>query len=209
MNQDYNTVRKPIVLKEYGRNVQKLVDYLMTIEDMEKRNKFAGILVELMKQVNPSTRDFSEESQKLWDDLFIISDFELEAEGPFPKPERQVLEKKPEPMKYKNRKTKFKHYGYNINLLVEKAMEMEDKEKQEEAVIYIGRLMRSFTNTWNRENVDESVILRNIEDLSNKKLTIDLEKVKQKNLFEPFYREKEKPRAKGRKMGGNNKRRKN
>jgi len=209
MDQDYNTVRKPIVLKEYGRNIQKLVDHLMSLEDREKRNKFAATLVELMKQVNPSTRDFSEGSQKLWDDLFIISDFELDVDGPFPKPERQLLERKPEPMKYLSRKSKFKHYGYNINLLVEKAIEMEDKDQREAAIIYIGRLMRSFTNTWNKENVDESVILRNIEVLSNKKLTLDLEKVKQNNLFEPFYREKEKPRSKGRKMGSNNKRRKN
>ena len=88
MEQDYNTVRKPIILKEYGRNIQKLVDHLMSIEDKEKRNKFAAILIELMKQVNPTMRDISEENQKLWDDLFIISDFKLDIDCPFPKPEK-------------------------------------------------------------------------------------------------------------------------
>ena len=93
---EYNTQKEAVILKEYGRNIQKLVNFLNTIEDRDKRTQSAKTLIELMKQINPNVRDTPEESQKLWDDLYIMSDFSLEIDSPYPKPERSILLRKPE-----------------------------------------------------------------------------------------------------------------
>lgn len=199
---EYNTSRPEVILKEYGRNVQKLVNYIQNIEDDEKRKEYSYTLVELMKLINPSLKEGHEFSQKLWDDLFIISDFKLEVDSPHPKPVVDVLSRKPSKLEYNNHKLKYKHYGRNIELLVSQATEIEDPKERKDAVIYLGRLMRSFYGIWNKEVVDESVIVNHITELSDGKLSIDLNEVKEQNLFEPTY--KERPR---RPSGGNGKRR--
>ncbi len=212
MLNEYNTVRDPLVLKEYGRNVQKLVNFIQGLDDQEKKKNYAQALVELMKQINPVMKDFSaEENQKLWDDLFIISDFKLDVEGPYPKPLPDILTARPKPLSYSSRIAKFKHYGYNMELLIEKAIEIQDPDEKEAAVIYIGRLMRSFSNIWNKENTDEEVIIKNIQRLSKNQLDIDVEKVKENNLFQPFYKERERSRSGGGKnrRSSSGKRRKN
>ncbi len=187
---DYNTGRPPLILKEYGRNMQMLVDHLRTIEDKEKRSEFAHLLIDLMKLINPIARDSQESSQKLWDDLFIMSDFDMDINSPFPKPEREILNKKPERMGYQSTEIRFKHYGRNIQLLIKKAVELEDAEDKESAVIHIGRLMKSFQNTWNRDNVEDQTILKNIEKMSNNVLTIDIDRVKADNLFDSLIKER-------------------
>jgi hypothetical protein len=187
---EYNSVRPQLILKEYGRNIQKMVDYLKNLDDKEKRTKSAHTLVELMKLINPTLKENPEYSQKVWDDLFIIAGFELDVEAPYPAPKPEVLAKKPERLGYVQGAIKYKHYGKNVELLIDKARKLEDAEDREAAVIYIGRLMRSFYNSWNKDVVDESVILKNIKQLSNDELTIDINKVKENNLFEPFHKER-------------------
>jgi hypothetical protein len=200
---DYNTQKEPLILKEYGRNVQMLVNYLDQIEDKEKRNVSAKALVDLMKQINPSIKEGSEDTQKLWDDLIIMSDFKLDVDGPFPKPKREILLRKPDRLGYKNKKILYKHYGLNIQLLVDHAKTLENKEEQEAAIIYIGRLMKSFASFWNKENLDDSVIAHNIKELSGGVLDIDINKVKENNLFNHLVREKPKNYSNS---GGKNKR---
>jgi hypothetical protein len=199
---EYNTGRPELILKEYGRNIQKLVNYIRETEDEEKRKEYSYTLVELMKLINPALKDGNEFSQKLWDDLFIISDFKLEVDSPYPKPAPEVLTRKPDRIDYNNHKLKYKHYGRNIELLIQQATELKDEKERQEAIIYLGRLMRSFYGVWNKEVVDESVIVKHIQELSDGKLTIDLQMVKEQNLFEPTY--KERPRRSG---GNNGKRR--
>lgn len=209
---DYNTQKPKLILREYGRNVQKLVEFLNSTEDSAKRDEYAKALVELMKQVTPTVKDTSEVQQKLWDDMHIMSDFTLDINGPFPKPERDILSKKPMGVPYSQSGIKFKHFGKNIELLVEKACELKDKEDQEAAVIYIGKLMKSFFATWSKENIEDEVILKNIRDLSKGQLDIDIDKVKEGNLFKALYKEKERDRDRSggkRKGGGKQKRRRN
>lgn len=189
---EYNTSQQPLILREYGRNVQKLVAYLKTIEDKEKRNESAATLVELMKQVAPSVKETPETSQKLWDDLFIMSDFDLDIDSPYPVPEPEVLNKKPRRLEYTNYDVKYKHYGRNIDLLIKEAIKKEDPLEREEAIIYIGKLMKSFYTSWNKEVIDDSVILENIKSISGGELDIDLDKVKEDNLFEKLYHNKRK-----------------
>ncbi|MBN7813903.1 DUF4290 domain-containing protein [Algoriphagus pacificus] len=174
--------KQKLILKEYGKNVQRLVDHITGIEDREKRTASAYTAIEIIKQLNPSLKQ--ENDQKLWDDLYIMSDFKLDVDSPFPMPEKELLGKKPEPIGYPKGEIKFKHYGRNIEKLIENAITIEDDEEQEAAIIFIGQLMRSFHTTWNRDNFDDGIILDDIKTLSKGKLHIDLEKVKENGLFE-------------------------
>ncbi|ELR69640.1 hypothetical protein C900_04865 [Fulvivirga imtechensis AK7] len=189
---EYNTSQPALILKEYGRNVQKLVEYLKTIEDKEKRTQSAATLVELMKQITPTVKETPETSQKLWDDLYIMSNFDLDIDSPYPMPAKEVLNKKPKRMDYTSYDIKYKHYGRNIDLLVKEAIKKEDPQEREDAIIYIGKLMKSFYTSWNKEVIDDAVILENINTISGGALNIDLEKVKEDNLFEKLYNTKRK-----------------
>lgn len=209
---NFNEDKSPLVLREYGRNVQKLVDHVKTIEDKEKRTRFAETLVDLMKMINPNTKDYPEYTQKVWDDLYIMSGFELEVDGPFPMPEKSILGRKPRKMEYNTHNVRFKHYGKNVELMIQKALALEDAEDREAAVISIGKLMKTFQLAWNRDNVDDEVILQNIEQLSKGDLTIGIDKVKEQNLFDPLIKERDlvssPPRQQRESRGGNNNRNK-
>ncbi|AWW30069.1 DUF4290 domain-containing protein [Echinicola strongylocentroti] len=191
-----------VILKEYGKNIQKLVDYIITVPDRAKRTEQAYTLVELMKQLNPQLK--IENDQKLWDDLFIMSGFELDVDSPFPMPEKELLGKKPQVVGYPEGEVKFKHYGRNIEKLIERAVEIENDEEQEAAIIYIGQLMRSFHSTWNRENFDDGIIIDDIKTLSKGKLHIDLEKVRENSLFESSTRRDFKPSSQEQSSNNNN-----
>lgn len=181
-----------IILKEYGRNIQKIVNYLLRIEDKEKRSRLARTLIELMKQINPNMRDAQQDvNMKLWDHLFIMSQFKLDVDSPFPKPEPSMFKKKPQIVEYNLHNLKFKHYGRNIELLVSKAIELKDPTEREAAIIYLGRLMKRFYTAWNKENIDDEIIVEQINILSEYKLKIDLEKVKAGGLFDSNPRERE------------------
>ncbi|WPR75482.1 DUF4290 domain-containing protein [Algoriphagus sp. NG3] len=206
--------KQKLILKEYGKNIQRLVDHITAIEDRDKRTQSAFTAIEIIKQLNPSLKQ--ENDQKLWDDLYIMSDFKLEVDAPFPMPEKELLGKKPLPIGYPTSEIKFKHYGRNIEKLIEVAIKLEDDEEQEAAIIFIGQLMRSFHSTWNRENFDDAIILDDIKTLSKGKLHIDLEKVKENGLFESNTRrdfkpplQEERSNAKNKRNGHSNKRRSN
>ena len=181
---DYNTSRDPIKLREYGRNVQRMVSYLKGVEDKEKRNSYATTLIELMKQINPNLKDSQEYEQKIWDDLFIISEFDLDIDSPYPKPDASLLDRKPDRVGYSHNNIKYRHYGRSIEILIDQAMKLEDPAEIEGAVITIGKLMKSFYNTWNKESIEDEQVLKNIKSMSNGKLDIDIETVKELRLFD-------------------------
>ncbi|MBL3656420.1 DUF4290 domain-containing protein [Fulvivirga sediminis] len=189
---EYNTSQPALILREYGRNVQKLVKYIKTIEDKEERSQKAATLIELMRQVTPSVKETIETNQKLWDDLYIMANFDLDIDSPFPPPETSVINKKPKRMDYVYHHVKYKHYGKNIELLINQAIDKEDPQEKEDAIIYIGKLMKSFYSSWNNEVIDDAIILENMKSISKGKLDIDLEKVKEDNLFERLYKNKRK-----------------
>lgn len=197
MQPEYNSQRPLIILKEYGRNVQNLVDYIRSIPDKNKRTELAYTLIELIKQLNPTVRESVENPQRLWDDLFIIADFNLDVNNPFNPPEPDILSKKPMLVPYPQSEVRFKHYGKNIERLIKEAMKKEDPKDREDAVIYLGKLMKTFYGNWNREVLDDSVILKDIALMSGGKLTMSLDKVREENLFEKLYREKNVARPQG------------
>jgi len=189
MSLEYNTQRPHLTLREYGRNVQNLVKHLKATDDKEKRNKYAALIVELMKMINPEfSKDASEYTQKVWDDLFIISKFDLDVESPFPIPESTILDRKPDRMRYQANEIKFRHYGRNIEILINNAIALEDPEEKEAAIVAIGKLMKSFYLTWNRDNIEDEQVLKNIKQLSKDQLDIDIEKVKANGLFDSSER---------------------
>jgi len=191
MSLEYNTQRDSLTLKEYGRNVQNLVKHIRAEEDKEKRNKHAALLVELMKMINPEfNKDAAEYTQKVWDDLFIISNFDLDVESPFPIPEATILDRKPDRMRYQSNEIRYRHYGRNIEILIRDAIALEDPKEKEGAIIVIGKLMKSFYQTWNRDNIEDEQVLKNIKQMSNDQLDIDIEKVKTYGLFDSGRRER-------------------
>lgn len=194
---EYNTIRPSIKLKEYGRNVQKLVDYIRAVPDKEKRTELAYTLIELIKQLTPSLKDQPENPQRLWDDLYIIADFNLDVNSPYPVPMPEVLFKKPMRVAYPQSEIRIKHYGKNLERLVKEAMKLEDQQEREDAIIYLGKLMKTFYGNWNKETLDDSVIIKDIKLLSGGKLDMNIEKVREENLFEQLYRERKKPRPPG------------
>lgn len=191
---EYNTQREPIKLKEYGRNVQKLVNYIRTIPDKDKRTEMATTLIELIKQLAPSVKEAFENPQRIWDDLYIIADFNFDINNPYPVPDPETVFKKPQAMTYPQSRVRYRHYGKNIEKLVVEAMAKEDAKEREDAVIYLGKLMKTFHGNWNKETIDDSVIIKDIEKMSDGKLTLNLDKVREENLFEKLYREKKKQR---------------
>ena len=187
---EYNTQRSGLLLKEYGRNIQNLVNFVMQMEDREKRTQYAFTLVELMKQITAGKNENLETDQKYWDDLYIISNFELDVDAPFQKPDASMINKRPDNMHFQSNRIQYKHYGRNIELLILEAIKKEDPAEREAAVIYIGKLMKSFYSTWNKEVIDDSLILENINTISQGKLNIDIDRVKEDNLFEKLYKTK-------------------
>lgn len=197
---EYNSQREQIILKEYGRNVQKLVNYIRTIPDKQKRTQMATTLIELIKQLAPVAKEAQENPQRMWDDLYIMANFDLDVDNPFSTPDRSILQKKPQKMEYPQSDVRFKHYGKNIERLVQEAIKKEDPQEREEAMIYLGKLMKTFYSNWNKETLDDSVIVKDLAIMSKGKLTLSLDKVREDNLFEKLYREKKKQHPQ---QGGN------
>ena len=208
---EYNTSREHIILKEYGRNVQKLVNYIRTVPEKDKRTQLATTLIELIKQLAPVAKEAQENPQRMWDDLYIMADFNLDVDNPFTTPDRTILFKKPRKMEYPQNDVRFRHYGKNIEKLVKEAIKKEDPKELEEAAIYLGKLMKTFYSAWNKETLDDSVIVKDLQILSQGKLKLSLDKVREDNLFEKLYREQRKTnqRPQGGNGGGDNRNQRN
>ena len=165
-------------MKEYGSNVQKLVDHIVKIDDRAKRTLYAHILIELMRQIHPNMRDNQDYTNKLWDDLYIISAFELDVDSPYPPPSAESLGKKPLTVGYNQHNLIYRHYGRNIDLLLDKAVNTENEEDRLAFVSYIFRLMRSFFNTWNKDNPEDHVLLGQLEQLAKGKLKTEIDYIR-------------------------------
>ncbi len=181
----YNTSEQDITLKEYGRTVQNMIAQLKGTEDRDKRNQNARAVIELMKQLHPQMKDPNVDYyQKLWDDLYCMAGFDLEIDSPYPLPEKSSFNAPPRRVEYPQKEMKFKHYGRNVERLIEEAKKITQPEERETAVIYIGKLMKALYGAWNKEIIEEEVILEHLRRMSGGELVIDIEKVKSENLFQ-------------------------
>ena len=174
MEYDYNTKRKKLILPEYGRNIQKMIDHILTIEDRDERNKAAKTIIAVMGNLNPHLRDINDFKHKLWDHLAIISDFKLDIDYPYEIIEKDLLFSRPEKMDYnQQRSIRFKHYGKSIVMMIDKAVEMEEGEEKQDLVKMIANHMKKSYLTWNREAVSNENILKDLKTLSKDRLEID------------------------------------
>lgn len=167
---EYNTELSKLIIPEYGRNVQRMVEYLMTIEDKEKRNHQANAVIEVMGNLNPHLRDVPHFKHKLWDHLFIMSDFKLDVDTPYEKPEEAELAKKPDPMTYPQSKIRLRHFGKNILKMIDKATEIEDELIQKEMVLSICNHMKKSYVQWNNSSVEDSVIVNQFNKIADGKI---------------------------------------
>ncbi len=153
-------------MKEYGTNVQKLVAHILSVQDRNTRTKYAYLMVELMRQVHPNMRDSQDYSNKLWDDLYILSDFKLDVDSPFPPPSPESVGKLPKTVPYNTHNLKYRYYGRNVELLIARAISEQDDNEKRILVAHIARLMKTFYQNWNREVVDDEVIWGHIIEMS-------------------------------------------
>jgi hypothetical protein len=172
MNHDYNTQRKRMSLPEYGRNVQKMIDHIKTIEDRDERNRAAKTVIQIMGNLNPHLRDYGDIKHKLWDHIAIIAQFELDIDSPYPPPEKEKLMAKPNKVDYKQGEVRFLHYGRVVELMIEVAVDMPEEDERNYLVILIANQMKKAAAGWNRGVVSDEVIFKNIVELSKDKLKI-------------------------------------
>ena len=172
MELEYNSSRNKLVISEYGRHIQKLVEYAITINDKHERQKMANGIIDIMGQLNPQLRDVADFKHKLWDHLFVISNFELDVDSPYEKPILEKLFEKPEPLAYPNSKIKYNHYGKVIELMIDEAIKMEDKELKNKLAIAIANQMKKSYVNWNLDTVEDEIILNQFAKLSKNKLSV-------------------------------------
>lgn len=167
---EYNTTRGTLLMREYGRHVQRMVDHLLSVEDRTKRQKNAEALIELMGFLNPSLKTFEDYKHKLWDHLFYMSDFQLDVDSPYPKPTRETYRTKPEPLDYPKRRLKYSHLGKNLNQVIEKAMQEQDPEKKSGFAHTIAYYMKLAYSTWHKELVHDDAIRQELSAITNGEL---------------------------------------
>ena len=171
-NLQYNTDRKPLIIPEYGRHIHVMVGQLLDIEDREQRNKMAKAIIGVMGNLNPHLRDVPDFQHKLWDQLFIMSEFELDVDSPFEKPEAEVLAMKPDKLPYPQNHPKYRFYGNNIKRMIDVAVNWDENNRKELLAYTIANHMKKSFLMWNKDTVDDALILTHLSELSNGELVV-------------------------------------
>ncbi|MBQ2374035.1 MAG: DUF4290 domain-containing protein [Alistipes sp.] len=166
MKKNYNNTRRKLYLPEYGRHIHEMVDYLMTIEDREERNRQAKVVIAVMGNLQPLLRDTADFTHKLWDHLFIMSDFQLDVDSPYPRPTREELQMVPNKLSYSQERIAFKHYGKYVSHMLSALRNENNIEAQHFAIEQIARYMRSKSFEYNQEHPNNEVIIKDIKTMS-------------------------------------------
>jgi len=167
---EYNTGRNSLIMREYGRHIQKMVEYLLTLDDKEVRQRNAYAVIELMGFLNPHLKNVEDFRHKLWDHLFLISDFKLDVESPYPIPTRETLKAKPKPLPYPKRYPRFAHLGKNLEIVVNKALKEENPEKRQGFGNAIAYYMKLAYSNWHKETVHDDAIQSELTSITQGQL---------------------------------------
>lgn len=167
---EYNTTRSYMVMREYGRHIQKMVEFVLTLEDDAKRQEQAHVLIELMGFLNPHLKNVEDFRHKLWDHLFFISDFKLKVESPYPIPQKETYKAKPEPLSYPKKYPRYSHLGKNLEVLIDKGLKEENPEKRNGYANCIAYYMKLAYNNWHKENAQDDVIRAELSAITNGQL---------------------------------------
>ncbi len=166
----------PLKLREFGRNVQSMIEYAKTIEDKEKRTKIAHQIIRIMIDLNPSLKENADYEQKLWDALHVMADFELDVEAPFEVPDPEIVNKhKSEHMGYYRQRPRYRQYGKSVELMIQKAMTFEEGPKRTAYINMIASTMKQFLRNANKENTPDEVIAEHIRELSSNEINVKAE----------------------------------
>ncbi len=169
---DYNSNRKNLILPEYGRHVQKMVDHAITIEDREERTKCAKTIIGIMGNMFPHLRDVNDFKHKLWDHLAIMSDFQLDIDYPYELLTKETLTKRPDKIPYKNSRISYMHYGELVEKLIEQAIKLEDETERKHLVVMIANHMKKSLFIWNKDSVTDERIFDDLKRLSKGQLVV-------------------------------------
>ncbi|MFK7808841.1 MAG: DUF4290 domain-containing protein [Saprospiraceae bacterium] len=170
---EYNSSRDDLIIPEYGRNIKKMVDYALTVADREERNTICKAIISVMGQLFPQLRDIEDYNHKLWDHLYIISDFELDVDSPYPKPTREEMSSKPDRVPYPQKKIDQGHYGYVLEELIRKASAHENEDERKALTIMAANMMKKNYANWNRQSVSDDLIKKQLVKMSNGKLSLE------------------------------------
>lgn len=170
---EYNTQLDRLVIPEYGRNIQAMIDYCCTIKDRDERNLCARAIIQVMGQLNPPLRDVADFNHKLWDHLFIISKFKLDVDSPYSIPNPESFKEKPKKLDYPKGKIKYKHYGKTIEDIIKKAKELSQGAERDELSRQIANHLKKSYFTWNKDTITDEIILKNLSELSGGELKVD------------------------------------
>ncbi|WP_430810555.1 MULTISPECIES: DUF4290 domain-containing protein [unclassified Carboxylicivirga] len=170
---DYNSNRKNLILPEYGRHIQKMVDHALTIEDREERMTCANTIIGIMGNMFPHLRDVNDFKHKLWDHLAIMADFKLDIEYPYQLLEKETLTKRPDKIPYKNSKIRYKHYGELVEQMIDKAVLLEDETERKHLIMMIANHMKKSLAVWNKDAVTDDRIFDDLKRLSKNQLVVE------------------------------------
>ncbi|SHI34148.1 DUF4290 domain-containing protein [Aquimarina spongiae] len=171
-NLEYNTEREKLIIPEYGRHLQKMINHAVTIEDRDERNKVAKSIIAVMGNLQPHLRDVPEFQHKLWDQLVIMSDFKLDVDAPFPILTKEKLQERPEPLEYPQNFPKYRFYGNNIKRMIDVANSWEEGDLKTALVYTIANHMKKCYLNWNKDTVEDSVIFDHLFELSDGKINL-------------------------------------
>lgn len=171
-NLEYNTERPHLIIPEYGRHLQKMVEQAMATEDREERNKQAKSIIAVMGNLNPHLRDVADFQHKLWDQLFIMSDFQLDVDSPYDKPSKEELTERPDSLEYPQNFPKYRFYGNNIKRMIDVANRWEDGDKKDGLILTIANHMKKCFLNWNKDTVEDDVIFNHLFELSEGKINL-------------------------------------
>ena len=172
MEYDYNTSRHKLILPEYGRNIQKMVEHIMSIADREERNRLAQAVIIIMGNMNPHLRDINDFKHKLWDHLAIMSNFQLDIDYPYEIPRPEEFTEKPRRVSYNSKEIRYRHYGHIVESLIAEAVKLPDGEDKDTLIKLIANHMKKSYLSWNRDSVTDEIIFNDLHELSGKRLTV-------------------------------------
>lgn len=167
---EYNTEREHLIIPEYGRHMQKMINYARDLPTKEERNKVSKAIISVMGNLQPHLRDVPDFQHKLWDQLFIMSNFELDADSPYDKPSKEELQSRPEPLKYPQNHPKYRFYGNNIKIMIDVANTWEDGDLKDALIYTIANHMKKCFLNWNKDTVEDDVIFSHLRELSGGKI---------------------------------------
>jgi len=204
---EYNSQRVPLIMREYGRHIQKMIDHIVTIEDDDARQAQTMGVIELMGFLNPHLKNVEDFRHKLWDHLFLVSDFKLKVKSPYPIPTRETLSAKPKPLPYPKRYPRYSHLGKNLEVIIKKALEEENPEKRAGFANCIAYYMKLAYGNWHKESAHDDQIRAELNNITGGQLeftnTPDVKVFREREREDTRFMKRNKGNFQNRGGGGN------